>query len=228
MYTRSKKGCENFFTWNTVSMATVKLSKLADGLPSRKLKAPPKSCMPSSAKISMKRKRRNSNEIMERIELSNDITRFLSDDQYLDGSKYFQLETLSVLDAQWILIRTSSLWIFGGSVKPWGRIGRKSRRGRQGSSNRPRIRKQKLRCSRSDWMWTRSRYEGLGRTSWRSSRLWRDRGRQTRRNLKARGKIKEVRVQCLSNIVGCLSCPSFLRHFSFLQSLYIADFPPLQ
>ena len=81
-------------------MATVKLSKLADGLPSRKLKAPPKSCMPSSAKISMKRKRRNSNEIMERIELSNDITRFLNDDQYLDGSKYFQLEALSVLDAQ--------------------------------------------------------------------------------------------------------------------------------
>ena len=56
--------------------------------------------MPSSAKISMKRKRRNSNEIMERIELSNDITRFLNDDQYLDGSKYFQLEALSVLDAQ--------------------------------------------------------------------------------------------------------------------------------
>lgn len=68
-------------------MATVKLSKLADGLPSRKLNAPPKSCMPSSAKISMKRKRRNSNEMIERIELSNDITRFLSDDQYLLDSK---------------------------------------------------------------------------------------------------------------------------------------------
>lgn len=64
-------------------MATVKLSKLADGLPSGKLKAPPNSCIPSSANMSMKRKRRNSNEMMERIELSNDITRFLNEDQYL-------------------------------------------------------------------------------------------------------------------------------------------------
>jgi hypothetical protein len=57
--------------------------KFAGGVPSLKLKAPPKSCIPSSAKIRMKRKRRKSSEMMERIELSNEITRLRSEDQYL-------------------------------------------------------------------------------------------------------------------------------------------------
>lgn len=39
--------------------------------------------MPSSAKIRMKRKRRNKSEMMLRIELISEITRLRSDFQYL-------------------------------------------------------------------------------------------------------------------------------------------------
>ena len=60
-----------------------KVLKLAGGVPSGTLKAPPNSCMPSKAKIRMNKKSRNNREIIERIELSSDITRFLRDDQYL-------------------------------------------------------------------------------------------------------------------------------------------------
>lgn len=64
-----------------------KVLKLAGGVPSGKLKAPPNSCMPSKAKIKMNKKSRNNRERIERIELSNDITRFLKDDQYLHKKK---------------------------------------------------------------------------------------------------------------------------------------------
>ena len=43
--------------------------------------SPPKSCMPSSAKITMNRKSRNSSDRMLRIEFSSEITRFRSDVQ---------------------------------------------------------------------------------------------------------------------------------------------------
>ena len=56
--------------------------KLVGGVPSPKLNAPPNNCMPSSAKIRMNKKSRNNREMMDLIELSNDITRFLSDAQY--------------------------------------------------------------------------------------------------------------------------------------------------
>ena len=59
------------------------VSKLASGVPSGKLKAPPNSCIPSRAKMRMKRKRRKSSERIERIELRSEMTRFLNDDQYL-------------------------------------------------------------------------------------------------------------------------------------------------
>lgn len=59
------------------------VSKLVGGVPSSKLNCPPKSCMPKSANINMNRNNRNSNDIIERIEFSNDITRFRRDDQYL-------------------------------------------------------------------------------------------------------------------------------------------------
>lgn len=58
-------------------------SKLVGGVPSGKLKAPPKSCIPSSAKMRMKRKRRNNNEIIDLIELRREMTRFRREDQYL-------------------------------------------------------------------------------------------------------------------------------------------------
>lgn len=61
-----------------------KLSKLLRGTAeSSKSYLPPKSCMPSSAKMTMKRKSSSSSEAMERMELSSDATRLLSDVQYL-------------------------------------------------------------------------------------------------------------------------------------------------
>ena len=58
------------------------MSKLASGVPSGKLNAPPNNCIPNNAKIRMKRNRRKRRERMDLIELSRDITRFLRDDQY--------------------------------------------------------------------------------------------------------------------------------------------------
>jgi hypothetical protein len=43
--------------------------KLEGGVPSSKLKAPPKSCMPSRAKIRMKRKRRKRRDKMDLMDL---------------------------------------------------------------------------------------------------------------------------------------------------------------
>ena len=57
--------------------------KLEGGVPSGKLKAPPNNCIPRRAKMRMNRKRRNSKDMMERMELKRDITRFLKEDQYL-------------------------------------------------------------------------------------------------------------------------------------------------
>lgn len=44
---------------------------------------PPKSCMPSRAKTTMKRKRRNSKLMMDFMELRSEMTRFLKEFQYL-------------------------------------------------------------------------------------------------------------------------------------------------
>jgi len=45
--------------------------------------SPPKSCMPSRAKMRMNRNSRNKSDMMERMLLSSEITRFRSDGQYL-------------------------------------------------------------------------------------------------------------------------------------------------
>lgn len=60
-----------------------KVLKLVGGVPSSKLNWPPNSCIPSSANMRMKRKSRKRREMMLRIELSSDITRFLRLFQYL-------------------------------------------------------------------------------------------------------------------------------------------------
>ena len=72
-------------TWKTVSSDCQKESKLLLGLScvGSKLKRPPKTCMPSKAKMTMKRKSRSSKLAIERILLSNEATRLRSDDQYL-------------------------------------------------------------------------------------------------------------------------------------------------
>lgn len=44
---------------------------------------PPKSCMPSSANTTMKRKRRKSKLMMDFMEFRRETTRFLSEFQYL-------------------------------------------------------------------------------------------------------------------------------------------------
>lgn len=71
-------------TWKTLMMAWGKLSKLLRRTStSSKSYLPPKSCMPSKAKMVMKRKSSSSREAMEQTELSRDATRLLSDVQYL-------------------------------------------------------------------------------------------------------------------------------------------------
>jgi hypothetical protein len=80
-----KDGCTGgWSTWKTLMRAWGKLSKLLRRTSvSSKSYLPPKSCMPSRAKMTMKRKSSNSREAMERMELSRDATRLLSDVQYL-------------------------------------------------------------------------------------------------------------------------------------------------
>ena len=72
-----------------------KESKLEAGVPKSKLNVPPKSCIPSRAKIRMKRKSRKRRERMERIELRREMTKFLSEDQY-----FVTLNILSSLSAR--------------------------------------------------------------------------------------------------------------------------------
>ncbi len=62
-------------------MAMLKELKLEEGVPSSKLKVPPNSCMPSRAKIRMKRNRSSSREMMDFMELSREMTRFRSEAQ---------------------------------------------------------------------------------------------------------------------------------------------------
>ena len=47
---------------------------------------PPKSCMPSRANTTMKRKRRKMREMMDFMEFIRDTTRFLRDAQYLESN----------------------------------------------------------------------------------------------------------------------------------------------
>ena len=75
-----------------------KVLKLAGGVPSGKLNAPPKSCIPNNANIKMNRKRRNRRDMIERMELKRDITRFLKEDQYLVTLKI--LNSLKALNTE--------------------------------------------------------------------------------------------------------------------------------
>lgn len=74
-------------TWNTVSSACGNVSKLERifSVAEMPTNRPPNSCMPSSAKMIINRKSKTSKLAMERIELSRDATRLLSDFQYLSG-----------------------------------------------------------------------------------------------------------------------------------------------
>ncbi len=68
-------------------MAMLNELKFDGGVPSGKLKVPPKSCMPNKAKIKMKRKSNKSNEMMDFIEDNNETTKFRNEDQYLKGDE---------------------------------------------------------------------------------------------------------------------------------------------
>ena len=70
-----------------MSNAAVIELKFDVGVPSGKLKNPPKSCIPSSAKIKMNKKRRKSRDKMEDMAFIKAITRFLKEDQYLEAKK---------------------------------------------------------------------------------------------------------------------------------------------
>ena len=66
-----------------MSKALIIESKLEVGVPAGKLSWPPKNCMPSRAKMNMKRKSSNNSDMMEDSAFIRAITRFLSGDQYL-------------------------------------------------------------------------------------------------------------------------------------------------
>ena len=74
-------------TWKTVSSAFMAVSKFDVGVWSEKLNEPPKSCIPSRAKMKMKRKRRKSRDMMEDKAFIRAITRLRRGDQYLKKSK---------------------------------------------------------------------------------------------------------------------------------------------
>lgn len=60
------------------------VSKFDDGVPSMKLYVPPKSCIPSRAKMKMKRKSRNRRDMMDDKAFIRAITRLRRGDQYLE------------------------------------------------------------------------------------------------------------------------------------------------
>lgn len=81
-------GLLTWFTWNTVSKLCQKLSKFDLGLSSVSLKLnfPPKTCIPKSAKITMKRNSSNNSEAIDCMEFSSDATKFDKDRQYLKAN----------------------------------------------------------------------------------------------------------------------------------------------
>ena len=82
-------------TWNTVKQAWKKLSKVALDSSSRNL--PPKSCMPSRAKMKIKRQSSTNRATMEAIESTRDFTRAPIAFQYLENKivqTEFVLETV--------------------------------------------------------------------------------------------------------------------------------------
>ena len=64
-------------------MAMEKESKLEAGVPKSKLKVPPKSCIPRSAKMRMNKKRSSNRDTIDFNDAKRDTTRFLKDDQYV-------------------------------------------------------------------------------------------------------------------------------------------------
>ena len=72
-------------------------SKLEVGVPSGKLSWPPKNCIPSRAKMKMKRNRRSSRERMEERAFIKAITRLRSGDQYLKNGHSGQYLVMSVI-----------------------------------------------------------------------------------------------------------------------------------
>ena len=70
-----------------MSIAIEKELKFDGGVPSGKLNVPPKSCIPSNAKININKNSSNSKDTIDLMELSNEITRLRSEDQYLKVNK---------------------------------------------------------------------------------------------------------------------------------------------
>ena len=93
-------------TWKTVSIAIEKESKLEAGVPNSKLKVPPKSCIPRSAKIRMNKNRRRRSDTMDFSEAKRDTTKFLRDDQYLSRKKNQRWEIVQC-DLKLLLSRLS-------------------------------------------------------------------------------------------------------------------------
>ena len=73
----------SYKTWKTVRSEGTMVSKLDEGLPSGKLKPPPKSCIPSRAKMKTKRVRSRRSDRMELMAFMSAITRLRRFVQYL-------------------------------------------------------------------------------------------------------------------------------------------------
>ena len=76
--------------------------KLEVGVPSGKLKNPPKSCIPSRAKMKMNKNSRKSRDRMEDMAFIRAITRFLREDQYLEktNEKFNKVRLVRLTDIQ--------------------------------------------------------------------------------------------------------------------------------
>ena len=70
-------------TWKTVNIAMEKESKFDAGVPKSKLNVPPNNCIPSRAKMRMKRNNRSRRDTIDLRELNSDTTRLRREDQYL-------------------------------------------------------------------------------------------------------------------------------------------------
>ena len=71
-------------TWKTVNKALVIESKFEVGRPSSKLNWPPNSCIPSKAKMKMKRNKSSNSDRMEEIAFIKATTKLRNDVQYLE------------------------------------------------------------------------------------------------------------------------------------------------
>lgn len=160
------------YTWNTVKQAWKKLSNVA--LDSSSINFPPKSCIPSRAKMKMKRQSKTNKATMEAMESTKDFTRLPIADQYLDKR---QIRLFSVFWSCNLFQLTLSLWILSEDGYTSAQIDQWEVWAHFSQEDTPRY------CwwprrSRTYWTETPCNLWNWGHTSSTTSRMWRGRQRQ--------------------------------------------------